>query len=696
LKRTSVILVIATIGILTSYAAADGPTVKSLEGDITTLIANNPATPPTDDNMLKLNDLKVSLMSAIDSSIAQLTVDKAKVSGESQDALQIVIAGRQAERKSVSLSLGKWSTGIGGGGAVAVAVPVPAAGAAVPLGSCSLSGDLGTKGTKETVFKYTVNCSGGVAPTSIAVDTLGKINKTVVAPTSLVGLNSAQYGTKGARPGGTVSLSVTKGSSPPQSFELHIPNDSLKDGGTNGRFYVASGTADISNCISAPTTSGCFNGGLLLPAIHEDNDLEVDQMFQALIGATVSGASGTDPRAAFLADGRFDLPLTHDRSRNIAATTSVSAYAKIGTMQSPSSLASLVSATNPTDALSSITSSSLEKIVQSFELGGSLGFKVLPLHHDVWRAGDNVFTLSLIGGGGMLTPLSPSQANAPLFIATADVQKYYTGLPVNNPANETPPPLEGQFNTACTVTDNSKTPPTTSSQPCYAAVYPADRATFFRYYGGGLRLKMYFKDTTAGHSEYRFPGNLDVTVGQNEYVTGGKLHGWVLRFGGTVPVPKVDYLYINLGMDTAITKTSTPALPLLTLAPASGPVDSNTVKVRQPQFNRDRYSVGLSFDIAHFLTKDNNSSTPQPTAPTITTQPTSTTLAAVTTTPLSVVATGDNLTYQWYMGPTTDMSKPAPSPSNNKTYTPTATGSYWVKVSNGSGAVNSDAATITP
>lgn len=65
---------------------------------------------------------------------------------------------------------------------------------------------------------------------------------------------------------------------------------------------------------------------------------------------------------------------------------------------------------------------------------------------------------------------------------------------------------------------------------------------------------------------------------------------------------------------------------------------------------------------------------------------------------LSVAATGTGLTYQWYRGASGDTSNPisgATSPSI--TDSPTATTSYWVKVSSGCGAAaaNSNAVTVT-
>ena len=54
------------------------------------------------------------LLIQVNSSITLLTADTAKVSPESQTALQSVIDARQAERKAVALSLGKWNTGLPG------------------------------------------------------------------------------------------------------------------------------------------------------------------------------------------------------------------------------------------------------------------------------------------------------------------------------------------------------------------------------------------------------------------------------------------------------------------------------------------------------------------------------------------------------------------------------------------------------
>ena len=84
-------------------------------------------------------------------------------------------------------------------------------------------------------------------------------------------------------------------------------------------------------------------------------------------------------------------------------------------------------------------------------------------------------------------------------------------------------------------------------------------------------------------------------------------------------------------------------------------------------------------------------------APTITTQPASTTINSGSTATLSVVAGGTApLTYQWYRGAVGTTTTPVGTNSASFT-TPalTATTTYWVRVSNTAGNVNSASVTVT-
>jgi len=63
---------------------------------------------------------------------------------------------------------------------------------------------------------------------------------------------------------------------------------------------------------------------------------------------------------------------------------------------------------------------------------------------------------------------------------------------------------------------------------------------------------------------------------------------------------------------------------------------------------------------------------------------------------LAVVANGSSLQYQWYRGQPLDVSNPLPNGNAaNATDTPSATTTYWVRVSNSCGLANSDPVTVT-
>lgn len=63
---------------------------------------------------------------------------------------------------------------------------------------------------------------------------------------------------------------------------------------------------------------------------------------------------------------------------------------------------------------------------------------------------------------------------------------------------------------------------------------------------------------------------------------------------------------------------------------------------------------------------------------------------------LTIAATGTDLTYQWYEGAASDTSRPvAGATEASLTVTPNATTSYWVRISNGCGSVDSATASVT-
>jgi hypothetical protein len=85
------------------------------------------------------------------------------------------------------------------------------------------------------------------------------------------------------------------------------------------------------------------------------------------------------------------------------------------------------------------------------------------------------------------------------------------------------------------------------------------------------------------------------------------------------------------------------------------------------------------------------------TSPSITSGPSSVTINAGSSTTLSVTATGTTpLSYQWYIGTSGTTTTPVSGGTGSSiTVSPSSTTSYWVRVSNSCGSVNSGTATVT-
>ena len=83
--------------------------------------------------------------------------------------------------------------------------------------------------------------------------------------------------------------------------------------------------------------------------------------------------------------------------------------------------------------------------------------------------------------------------------------------------------------------------------------------------------------------------------------------------------------------------------------------------------------------------------------PVINTQPNGSTIDAGQTSSMSVAATGNLLTYQWYQGEKGDTTSPVASPKNATFITPglSSTTSFWVRVTSGGLSIDSEAALVT-
>jgi hypothetical protein len=319
-------------------------------------------------------------------------------------------------------------------------------------------------------------------------------------------------------------------------------------------------------------------------------------------GIDVSAASATDPQAVLLGLAVFDIPLSNTKSTfPDSGVFWASGQLGIRGMAQPSSVSDATSASFYTNALGSPP----DHIVRSLDASAHLAYQFKKWtigigSFDAGAAADptaapvTIATISGLAGGGIITPLSATQANPQMYQATTAI--------MNAPSLARPVvPFDTVF---CAVQASPK-------PPCDVTFVPADRTHFYRFWDTGFRFKLYGRDNT--DDELRFPMLLDITLGQNSYVTGGKLVGCVLHIGGTMPIPLLDGLYFFGSLDMSLSETSDDGAQLLLLADTTKTMtfaSPHVYSISVPPPNRDRYQIGVGLDLTHLLLKLKTSGQP--------------------------------------------------------------------------------------
>ena len=141
--------------------------------------------------------------------------------------------------------------------------------------------------------------------------------------------------------------------------------------------------------------------------------------------------------------------------------------------------------------------------------------------------------------------------------------------------------------------------------------------------------------------------------------------------------PQIKLIASELGAESGIAK--------ITL---SDKVDVN------PTFSRTRLS---DFGFTPIRAPGSDGGSPPADAPSITTQPASQEVQSGTAVVLTVVASGDDLTYQWYTGISGHDDTPIADATGSTLNTGalTMSSNFWVQVSNAGGSADSDTAVIT-
>lgn len=310
---------------------------------------------------------------------------------------------------------------------------------------------------------------------------------------------------------------------------------------------------------------------------------------EIVVGVDVTGSSSASPSAEFLGLGLFDLNLKYVPDLTAVKNEGIlwlSGYLGIKGMGQPGSL----SGSQSGGYFATAANATPDKIVQSVDLSVHLGmqFHTWQLNPDADEGQAKFAALSFIAGGGAITPLNATQSNPQVYEATPLIMQ-----------TQTPVAPFTSFAPSCTA--NPAAAPT-----CYVTFIPGDRTHFYRSYDAGLRLKLYEPDTD--HGGLRFPGFFDLTMGQNEYVTGGAFHGLVLHVGATFPLPlgkALDEVYAFGSIDMGLSSKNGggPQLQLIPAPTTAGITSTSpsvyTISTTQP--NRDRYQLGFGFDILHFI-----------------------------------------------------------------------------------------------
>jgi hypothetical protein len=169
-------------------------------------------------------------------------------------------------------------------------------------------------------------------------------------------------------------------------------------------------------------------------------------------------------------------------------------------------------------------------------------------------------------------------------------------------------------------------PATVNNQ--FISFFTPERTRFFRRYYGGLRLKTYFfSPDVKGECDPKrkdrcdapydiFPGIIDITAGQDEAVTKGKLTKVLFRIEGVYPLPFVPGFHIFGSIYTSFKKNTQeqPFNTFLINAPVSGTAnDANTFRFPLPSLDRDYFRVGVGVDLIQLLKRNKGG---QPTAST--------------------------------------------------------------------------------
>jgi hypothetical protein len=297
-----------------------------------------------------------------------------------------------------------------------------------------------------------------------------------------------------------------------------------------------------------------------------------------IIGFEQSGGASADSKGQPFMDLFINTPLT---SRDEGKPARVSIWGDVRLTSTPSQIDAFSNLAS--DAIGTLTGGETNEFVSGFD------FVVGP---EIRLSRFKNTDLSFIAGFGAISPLNPRKS-----VQIFEIPK--VGTSQRQPFLELFPDAEDKE---------------------FIAFVSPDRDRFLRQYFGGIRLKTYSYDkvdkdgkrTLASETiQNVFPAMLDITFGQSEAITGGKLTKFVLSIDGFYPLPfpdKYRFLYLfgtakfKVGGPKSITKPL-----ILDTAASSVKITDTTVFIADPIIsNRDFYRIGFGVDLLELFRKKKN------------------------------------------------------------------------------------------
>jgi len=314
---------------------------------------------------------------------------------------------------------------------------------------------------------------------------------------------------------------------------------------------------------------------------------------RAVIGFEQAGASSASSETKPFLDFFFTGPLKFGKDKELPR---LSTWGQIRLSTTPEQTGA--AGAFPSNLVNQVAQTSKTvDLVQSFDFLAGLEGRIFDSdkHFSLIPGIKQKISFYLVGGGGAISPLSTKRESAQIFSVPSE-KSPQRQLFIDRFGND-------------------------AADKKYIAFVLPERDRFLRQFYGGVRFKTHFyKD---GELINRFPAILDVMVGQNEAVTGGKLksdetdasgkiigkrRSYVLRLDGFYPLPikEASFLYLY---GTAMMKLGGGGVRITTplfldTAPGEILVTNNDVFIAPNlQLDRDYYKIGIGINLTDLFNR---------------------------------------------------------------------------------------------